>query len=195
MICRSERAEDCSIPRRYLQLWSATNPSSLNRIPCTVMIPYRVITSREYWPLIGQQWSRYLDTGLWLAVSDHVTWMSVVPDVLFKLTAPSQLQRMSREILSLLHVWALTGLVMHRWMLYNLEAGVKSVYHVYHVYGAARWASLPRRPIIHAHAAAFQEILTGWDSSSYFHCTLSHKSVWLVESHNMTRILASDWLK
>ena len=30
---------------------------------------------REYWPLIGREWTRDLDTGLWLAESDHVTWI------------------------------------------------------------------------------------------------------------------------
>ena len=29
------------------------------------------------WPLIGREWSLDLNTGLWLAESDHVTWMKV----------------------------------------------------------------------------------------------------------------------
>ena len=34
-----------------------------------------VITGPGYWPLIGQQWSQDLDTGLWLVSSDHGTWI------------------------------------------------------------------------------------------------------------------------
>ena len=29
------------------------------------------------WPLIGQHWPRDLSTGLWLAETDHVTWIPV----------------------------------------------------------------------------------------------------------------------
>ena len=34
-----------------------------------------VITWPGYWSLIGWQWSRDLDTGLWLVDIDHVTWI------------------------------------------------------------------------------------------------------------------------
>ena len=35
----------------------------------------KVITWHGYWPLIGWKLSHDLDTGLWLAESDHITWI------------------------------------------------------------------------------------------------------------------------
>ena len=36
-----------------------------------------LVTWSEYWPLIGQYWSRDLNTSLWLDNTDHLTWILV----------------------------------------------------------------------------------------------------------------------
>ena len=57
--------------------------NSLNSRPLTPTLLYICTTSRgtdhtsqwSHWPLIGWEWSRDLDTGLWLAESGLVTWI------------------------------------------------------------------------------------------------------------------------
>ena len=43
--------------------------------PCMGQVDWQVEICWLYWPLNGPEWSRDLDTGLWLVQNDHMTWI------------------------------------------------------------------------------------------------------------------------